>query len=413
MNILTWLSKGLSFFTNNRLKSGIIFDLETQITEIVFTTDPWRYFLFYGFDVVLNQLVQSEVTLYPDSKYQQLRESIVGRPGTGPISFRSVVETQIVTNNATNRVQTDATRERDRAMICLTPLIWVAAHIVAFDPVARRIFTQQAINQQFIPAIVVELIKRTRNCENGFYRWTTAITTYSWTRLVAAVPALQNSFYDPDFMRTEGGIERFLSFCQFLGLRSEQNYVKMVTPSRENLPPLESSYMVTANAYSCGRTHDFLRTLVYITANSQNAPSFIMMADTICASCYYANPNGFEYLGHQITSFRTRGNATSLQWSEHIVLRVVGEQPNNNNTMNAQQAEVNNNNDSRKSSKPRQVAPAPAGSAEETTAKIIDTLRSEMRSMIYDLLKPKKQFYYNKKIFHPNFKKQLTPVPTS
>lgn len=328
MDFVSLYKNGFNY-ADTRLKSGITVDFIPTPITLFHKCDPWRFFVTFGFENTLAFFAITETTHFSEAKYNLLRETIVNYPAIGPSTSRSVVESQVIVNANTKTIVQNSLRERDRSIIVLAPIFWISAHVFSFDIEARSNFITAAMSYDYVPQVVSELFLRTRNCTNGMFRFTNGIVLASFAILVGANPSLKNTFWDPEFLRSPIGCRAFLDFCTFLALK-ESNYIPMVKPSNVTLPPFESGFTVTFNAFTVSSGHSFLNATVYVVQNALQQPNFVYAADCVIASCQYFTTVGNIFTGHEATSLQLQVDSSTGNCINHIIYRVTGIQPNTN-----------------------------------------------------------------------------------
>lgn len=291
--------------------------------------NPWEFFVVYGLRNVLAAFAIMETVQHPASQNNILRETLLNYPGIGPSTQRTVTESQIITNNNTNNVVQDATRERDRFIIVITPIIWVISFYYAFSS-SRSKITEKLMNSQNVPKIMSEVFKRTRWSRNGAYRIVTDVLVTSFQLLAIANPSIVNTFYDPNFLSTEGGMQAVVSFFNFLA-SSEGNYVPMIQPTLQALPPFEAGTVTTFGSLSKA-SNDFLNVVIYVlqgNAYQNNTAHATHINDANLASVIYVDQSGNPYTNHIDSSHEIEiAGGTLLSHVKYIVDRVTGVLPN-------------------------------------------------------------------------------------
>lgn len=311
--------------------NSISIQLRVFSRSIVQAVDPWLFFNSFGFNNTLSLFANAEVMLHPSSSNNILRETLVNQPGVGPTTQRTVVESNIISNNNTNKVVQDYSRERDRAVISISPLIWIPCFFYAFSD-WRISFTTKALNSEYIPVIFTEVFKRTRHSNTGVFRLTTGVIKVTFNALVLANPQLKDTFWDPDFLGSQTGINVYLGFIQLLA-KSPGNYVPMVKPTVQNLPQAEAGNTTTFGVLSKLSTSasTFLNSTILVITGSSYQNGVIITThinDANLVNAVYLDSAGKNFTGHENTSYQVEINGTLFDYIVYIVQRVTGLLPN-------------------------------------------------------------------------------------
>lgn len=310
------------------LFGGLVMQLLPQLVVINQTTDPWRLWNTADFENMQRLIALSEVVQFPESKQNIFRETAVNYPGIGTSTQRSVVEAQVVSNNLTRNITRDETRERDRSIIVFTPILWIASWVYSFDPEWRVKFTESATTLGYVPTIFSEQFKRVRHTTSSAYRINTELDIANWQILVERYPDLVNTFWDPNFLRTDGGLRLFIGFLAYI-YNAEGNYVPFTKVDQQTLPSFESGQFLTFGAYTTNYNNDYLNTFAYVISHSLNYVHAPHAADAIYGHVRYTSGiNNTPYLAHQASASVVVLAGTYSMAATYIVGRVTGKQLN-------------------------------------------------------------------------------------
>lgn len=311
-------------FINSMSASLRIFT--TQYTQ---TIDPLLFFATFNFMNVLTLFANIEVSLNSSSANNILRETLVNQPAIGPAVTRTNMETQIIRNRNTNAVLQDSIRERDRFIIVITPIIWVISAFYAFHPIWRDRFITKLKNCENVPKVTVEFFKRTRHSTNGVTRILTNVSFTSFNVLVNLYPQIKDTYYDPNFLGSEIGLQSVANFFSFLA-KAEGNYIPFVNTSNTNLPTFESGTITTFGSLSKASA-DFLEVSVFaLQGNSYSNDTFIITHVLDCNLLHttYVNSSGIQVVNQAEYAYQIDTQTTLLGAVQYIVERVTGVTPN-------------------------------------------------------------------------------------
>lgn len=382
------------------LDSGIQVSKKVLFSTLLHVVDPYKVFVDDGVDSFLKKIALYEVSLFSESKHNMLRETLSSHPGVGKTTTRSVMEDQFVTSYGPVRtVVRDEVRERDRYILALSPILWIMANILANSPDARASFVQQISLYGHVPQVFSEIFKRTRNSTNGKYRFEPAYETSSWSLIVAADPALQNTFWDPAFLCSSKGVRYAVEFLVRLHTY-ESNYVPYVKIDKSTLPPLESGSFTTFCSYTVSSvTHRLTNSEVAAIKNSLPDESAIMMADATILNCKYFDENSHLYILHEYTADIYPVTGSFSSYAAHIVRRVCGYDTNPYNDkkedryINHTKQSFNQKED-KQSKTDKEVSPSQT-SAFSNIGVSANSIRSFIKEIVYEILS--KDFSNNKK----------------
>jgi len=345
----------------NGLPSGIQIERIPQQQALTQVVDPWYIFSYGVFDSFMALLAIAEVTLFPESKHNLLRETMLNMPGVGPTTSRSVVETQYITSFSDSKTKvSDQLRARDRLIILFAPLIWIPSIVYATSNVWRPRFVQSMVINGDVPVFTSEVFKRTRSSTVGSLRITPGLALATYTSMVDKMPTLKDTYWDPNFLLSENGLVSYTSFLT--RLKGEPaNYIPYVKADSTTLPPMESNYFITFGSMTTQAKDHITSSKISVIETSSSVVSASMVTDAAILRPVYKDDKDVLFTSH-LPMADTFGISCSLMsLAYHIVQRTTGivSNPSKNDSDHSKNTKQSNvkteySNDSTWSSNPKE-----------------------------------------------------------
>lgn len=306
--------------------SGLIIEPRSTQSVLSYIVNPVAIIALTGFSSFFALGLSSEVLLYSSAANNLLRETLGNFPGVGPLSQRTVIESQIIVDNNTAKQTQNSTRERDRSAVSICPIIHVTSYFYFSQRDLRTKLLVLAQQRKIsLPEHFSQNSKRIRQSTIGKFLIVPTCNTTEMTLLVTNHPELKNTFFDPAFLATSGGMNSLLDFFSRIQF-SEGNYISFVDVTPQNFPDWEANKTTTFTGVTVNKTTTGLNRDMFVLSGTSYPGNVIPathLSDATIVEAVYEQV-GNPFVDHRIASENFTVQGTSVGLIDYMTARSSG-----------------------------------------------------------------------------------------